>query len=333
MAKISPGKTLMIPAKVIKKQINQAIDTVNVKALGKKQSGKVRDWYVKDRLRILIATDRISAFDKVLGLVPFRGAVLNMLSEFWFQQTRDIIQNHMIGIIDPNVMLVSECQALPVEVIVRGYITGVTDTSLWKNYSEGKRIIYGIRFPEGLKKNQKLSKPVVTPTTRETGPGGHDEPITSKEIIKQKLVSQKIWKQIEKVAQELFTRGSKIAEKGGLILADTKYEFGLDKTGKLILIDEIHTPDSSRLWQKETYKERFKNGEEVESYDKEIMRIWFKEHGYSGRGRPPKMPDDLIIKIASRYIEVYEKVTSQKFETELIKPPKQRIEENLSKLI
>lgn len=323
----------MIPAKNIKDQINQAIDTVGVKALGKKQSGKVRDWYVKDHLRILIATDRISAFDKVLGLIPFRGAVLNMLSEFWFQQTRDIVKNHMIGTIDPNVMLVSECQALPIEVIVRGYITGVTDTSLWKRYSEGERIIYSIKFPEGLKKNQKLSKPVITPTTRETGPGGHDEPITAKEIIKQKLVSPKIWKQIEKIAVALFTRGSKIAEKGGFILADTKYEFGLDRTGKLILIDEVHTPDSSRLWLKETYKDRFKRGEEVESYDKEIMRIWFKEHGYSGRGKAPKMPDDLIFKIASRYIDVYEKITSQNFNINLTNPPKQRIEESLSKLI
>lgn len=333
MAKISPGKTLMIPAKVIKEQINQAIDTVSVKSLGKKQNGKVRDWYVKDRLRILIATDRISAFDRVLGLVPFRGAVLNMLSEFWFHQTRDIVQNHMIGTIDPNVMLVAECQSLPIEVIVRGYITGVTDTSLWKRYSEGERVIYGIKFPEGLKKNQKLAKPVITPTTRETGPGGHDEPITAKQIISQKLVSPKIWKQIEKIAVALFTRGSKIAEKGGFILADTKYEFGLDRTGKLILIDEVHTPDSSRLWLKETYKGRFKKGEEVESYDKEIMRIWFKEHGYSGRGKAPNMPDDLIIKIASRYIEVYEKITSQNFEIDVTNPPKHRIEESLSKLI
>src|SRR3990170_2998749 len=225
----------MIDKKTIVKNIPLAVKTVSFPKLGKKKSGKVRDWYIKNSLRVLIATDRISAFDKVLGLVPFRGAVLNKLSEFWFNQTRDICANHMIGTIDPNVMLVSECQALPVEVVVRGYITGVTDTSLWKRYSEGQRVIYGIKFPEGLAKNQKLKKPVITPTTRGTGPGGHDEPITTGEIIKQKLVPPKILKQIERVAAQLFERGTQIAQKGGFILADTKYEFGLDKGSNLTL--------------------------------------------------------------------------------------------------
>ena len=323
----------MIDRKTIVKNIPHSITSVSVKGLGPKQSGKVRDWFVKDSLRILVATDRISAFDKVLGHVPFRGAVLTKLSEFWFENTRDIVPNHMIGVIDPNIMLVSECQALPIEVIVRGYITGVTDTSLWKNYAEGKRIIYGIKFPEGLVKNQKLKKPVVTPTTRGTGPGGHDEPITPHEIVKQKLVSPKIWKLIEKVAIKLFERGTKIAQKGGLILADTKYEFGLDKGGKLTLIDEIHTPDSSRFWKKSTYNQHFLAGEEVENYDKEIMRIWFKEQGYSGHGKAPKMTDDLALKISQRYQEVYEMITDQKFTIDLTIPPKDRVIESLTKLI
>jgi phosphoribosylaminoimidazole-succinocarboxamide synthase len=323
----------MINKKTIIKSIPQAITSVSFPKLGKKKSGKVRDWFVKSHLRILIATDRISAFDKVLGAVPFRGAVLNKLSEFHFEETRDIVPNHMIGVIDPNVMLVSEVQALPVEVIVRGYITGVTDTSLWKKYSQGERIIYGIKFPNGLVKNQKLKKPLITPTTRETGPGGHDEPITAKEILKQKLVPAKIWKQIEKVAIKLFERGSQIAEKGGFILADTKYEFGLDRQERLILIDEIHTPDSSRLWFKKTYKERFNKGQEVENYDKEIMRFWFKEHGYSGKGKAPKMPSDLVAKIATRYIEVYEMITGQKFDIDLSISPNQRIQDALSKLV
>ncbi len=323
----------MIDKKTIIQSIPESIDSIKYAKLGKRESGKVRDWYVKNGLRILIATDRISAFDKVLGEVPFRGAVLNKLSHFWFEVTRDIVSNHMIGIIDPNVMLVSEVEALPIEVIVRGYITGVTDTSLWKNYKEGQRLIYGIQFPEGLVKNQKLKIPVITPTTRETGPGGHDEPITAKEIVKQKIVPVKIWKQIEKVAIKLFEKGTKICEKGGFILADTKYEFGLDKNGKLILIDEIHTPDSSRLWLKKSYKERFKKGEEVENYDKEVMRIWFKDHGYGGKGKAPKMSSDLIVEIAFRYIEVYEKITGEKFVIDLTIPPKNRVIENLSKLI
>ena len=323
----------MFNKKVVIKNIPQAVDKINFPKLGKKHSGKVRDWYIKDNLRILIATDRVSAFDRVLGLVPFRGSILNKLSEFWFEKTRDIVANHMIGVIDPNVMLVSECQALPIEVIVRGYITGVTETSLWKQYSEGKRIIYGIKFPDGLVKNQKLKKPVITPTTRATGVGGHDEPITAKEIIKQKLVQAGIWRQIEKVAIKLFERGTKIAERGGFILADTKYEFGLDRSGKLILIDEIHTPDSSRLWRKITYRQRFKNGQEVENYDKEIMRLWFSQQGYTGRGKPPKMPDTLVAKIAMRYIGVYEMLTQEKFEINLSVAPKQRICDSLSKLI
>lgn len=320
----------MIDRQTIVYNIPNAVTGISAKNLGAKKSGKVRDWYVKNNLRILVATDRISAFDKVLGHIPFRGAVLNKLSAFWFEKTRDIVQNHMIGIINPYVMLVSECQPLPVEVIVRGYITGVTDTSLWKKYSDGQKVIYGIKFPEGLKKNQKLKKPVITPTTKAAT--GHDQPITSREIIGKKIISPKIWKQIEKVAIKLFERGSKIADIGSLILADTKYEFGLDKRGKLILIDEIHTPDSSRFWLKSTYRQRFKNGQEVENYDKEVMRIWFKEQGYSGEGKAPKMTTEIITKVAQRYMEVYEMLTGEKFALDLSTSPKESIITSLSKL-
>lgn len=323
----------MIDPKIIKKNIPNAIGKIDFKGLGKRQSGKVRDWYSINHLRVLIATDRISAFDKVLGLVPYRGAVLNLLSQFWFNETRDIIQNHMIGVVDPNIMLVTECEALPVEVVVRGYITGVTDTSLWNKYQQGERVIYGIKFPEGLKKNQQLKSPVITPTTRATGKGGHDEPITKNDIIKQKLVSGVIWRQIEKASLALYTKGVKIAGSAGLILADTKYEFGLDKKGKLILIDEIHTPDSSRFWLKKTYSEKFKKGEEVENFDKEFMRLWFNKQGYSGRGKAPQMPGDLIVKISQRYQEVYEKLTGEKFTADLSKSPQERISESLTKLL
>lgn len=323
----------MIELKVIKKNIPQALGKVDFKGLGKRQSGKVRDWYSINHLMVMITTDRISAFDKVLGLVPFRGAVLNLLSQFWFEQTRDIIQNHMIGVVDPNIMLVAKCEALPVEIVVRGYITGVTDTSLWKQYEKGQRVIYGIKFPQGMKKNQKLISPIITPTTRATGKGGHDEPITKKEIIKQKLIPLNVWRQIEKAALKLYNRGSTIAQKAGFILADTKYEFGLDKKGKLTLIDEIHTPDSSRYWLKKTYIERFKKGEEVENFDKEFMRIWFSKQGYMGRGKAPQMPDDLIVKISQAYQEVYEKLTGEKFTIDLSKTPQLRINENLVKLL
>lgn len=321
----------MIDEKKIRKWLPQSIDTITIKNLGEKHSGKVRDWYVKESFRILITSDRISAFDKVLGVIPFRGAVLTQLSKFWFDQTRDIVKNHLIGVIDPNVMLVSNCKPLPVEVIVRGYITGVTDTSLWMKYQRGERRIYGIKFPEGLKKNQKLPQPVITPTTK--AEKGHDAPITSKEIANSGLVPPKIWKQIEKVAIELYLRGVKIAKKGGLILADTKYEFGLNDRGELVLIDEVHTPDSSRYWLMESYKDKFKKGEEVENFDKEFMRLWFTKQGYKGDGKAPKLPDDVAVKVSQRYIEAYEKITGKEFYIELELPPKERIERSLAPFI
>ncbi len=323
----------MISPKIIEKNVTTAIQTVKVKGLGKKQNGKVRDWYDTGNIRILIATDRISAFDKIVGLIPFRGAVLNKLSEFWFEKTRDIVANHMIGVVDPNVMLVSIVKPTPIEVVVRAYITGVTSTSLWKQYADGKRIIYGIKFPDNLKKNQKLKKLVITPTTRATGKSGHDEPISKHEILSKKIVSAKLWRQIENVSIELFERGTKIAEKAGFILVDTKYEFGLDKHGKLMLIDEIHTPDSSRYWEKKTYLQKFKKGDEPENYDKEYMRIWFAKQGYNGKGKAPAMPTDLVIKIATRYISVYENLTGNKLEIDLTKTPIERISDNLAKII
>lgn len=323
----------MIDRKTIVKNIPHALKTVKIARLGKKQSGKVRDWYTKDNFRILIATDRISAFDKVLGLIPFRGAVLNKLSEFWFEKTRDIVPNHMIGIVDPNVMLVSECKALPVEIVVRAYITGVTSTSLWQLYASGLRTIYGIKFPQGLKKHQKLPKVVITPTTRATGPGGHDEPISKKEILAKKLIAPAIYKQIEKVAFALFARGTKIADKAGFILADTKYEFGLDRNGKLTLIDEIHTPDSSRFWDKKSYRQSLKKGQDPENFDKEYMRLWFTKEGYSGKGKIPKMPEKLIADLSLRYMQVYERLTGEKFLVDVAKPQLERIVENVSKLI
>ena len=316
----------MIDKKTLIKNIPHALKSVKISGLGKKESGKVRDWYTKDNFRILIATDRISAFDKVLGLIPFRGAVLNKLSEFWFEKTRDIVPNHMIGIVDQNVMLVSECKALPVEIVVRAYITGVTGTSLWKLYSEGQRVIYGIKFPQGLRKNQKLKTPIITPTTKAEH-GLHDERLTHEEILKKKLISPTVLKQMEKAALALYERGNKICNKRGLILVDTKYEFGEYK-GKLVLIDEIHTPDSSRYWKAENYRQRFEKGMEPENFDKEFFRIWYTTHGYRGDGKPPEMPVDLQIKTAVRYIKIYEMITGKKF-----KPGKYPLEEGIRKAL
>ena len=286
------------------------LKTASLKSFGKKYSGKTRDFYIVNDKRIIVSTDRISAFDRVLDYIPHKGSVLNLLSIFWFDKTRDIIPNHFISSLDVNTMVVKNAKLIPIEMVVRGYITGVTDTSIWGSYEKGERIIYGLRFKNGLRKNQKLPKPIITPTTK--AEKGHDERLTKKEIIKRKIVSKKVYSQMEKTALRLFEKGTKICEKAGIILVDTKYEFGIYKN-KLILIDEIHTPDSSRFWIKKTYLERLKKGLEPENFDKEFMRIWFAKNGYKGDGKPPKMPSSFIKKISDRYISIYEKITGKKF--------------------
>ncbi|EKD90780.1 MAG: phosphoribosylaminoimidazole-succinocarboxamide synthase [uncultured bacterium] len=326
----------MVSKNKILKAIPNILKTVNIPNLGEKHQGKVRDYYVladeqSSRLRtkrIIITTDRQSAFDRVLGHIPYKGAVLNLLSAFWFDKTKDIIDNHWVCNLYYNVIVVKNCQIIPIEMVVRGYITGVTDTSIWGSYEKGERVIYGIKFPDGLKKNQKLPSPVITPTTK--AESGHDERLTEKEILEKKIVSKKLWTQMKKAAVELFERGSKICDRAGIILADTKYEFGLFN-GKLMLIDEVHTPDSSRFWVKKSYKDRLKKGLEPESYDKEILRIWFKEKGYSGEGKPPKMPDDFLVKMSQRYIGIYEKITGKKFKT-FDYPIEKRIRDSLKKI-
>ncbi|MDP3940729.1 MAG: phosphoribosylaminoimidazolesuccinocarboxamide synthase [bacterium] len=286
------------------------LKTVNITGFGEKHQGKVRDFYFVDDKRILITTDRISAFDVILGHIPDKGRVLNLLSEFWFSKTKNIVPNQMVSVPDPNVTVAKNATPIPIEMVVRGYISGVTGTSIWGSYEKGERTIYGIKFPEGLRKNQKLPKPVITPTTK--AESGHDERLTREEIIKRKIVPEKIYTQMEKAALGLFERGSKICQKNGLILVDTKYEFGLDKNGKLLLIDEIHTPDSSRFWIKATYKKRFSAGVEPENFDKEFLRLWYAKRGYKGDGVPPKMPEDLIKKVSKRYKDVYFMITGKK---------------------
>ncbi len=301
----------MVPINKIKDAIPLALKTVNIPKLGQKYSGKVRDFYILDKKRVIITTDRLSAFDRVLGCFPFKGQALNQLSQFWFEKTSDVIQNHMVSVPDPNVMIVKNCTVIPIEMVVRGYITGVTNTSIWGSYEKGERIIYGIKFPDGLKKNQKLPNPAITPTTK--AEKGHDERLTEQEILQRKIVSPKIWEQMKKASLELFEKGTKICSNVGIILVDTKYEFGL-LDGKLILIDEIHTPDSSRFWVKKTYLDRFKKGKDPENFDKEFLRIWYAKRGYKGDGKMPKMPGDFMARVSKRYITIYEKITGQKFD-------------------
>lgn len=287
------------------------IKTVNLKGFGKKYQGKTRDLYVVNDKRIIVSTDRISAFDVNLGYIPHKGQVLSQLSLFWFEKTKNIIANHVLSSPHPNVLVVKNVKLIPIEMVVRGYISGVTNTSIWGSYQKGERVIYGITFPNGLKKNQKLKKPVVTPTTKAST--GHDQRLTRDQIIKQHIVSEKIYKQMEKTALALFEKGTKICARAGIILVDTKYEFGLTDKGELMLIDEIHTPDSSRFWVRKTYLQRFKKGLEPENFDKEFLRLWYKERGYAGDGKPPKMSKEIIQKVSKRYVSIYRKITGKRF--------------------
>lgn len=287
-----------------------ALDTVALDGLGAAEQGKVRQIYRLDAdRRILITTDRVSAFDRVLGVIPYKGQVLNQLSAWWFAQTADIVPNHLIAVPDPNVTVAREAQPLPVEVIVRGYITGVTSTSLWTLYSAGERQPYGVPLPDGLRKNDPLPTPIITPTTKATG-GAHDERLTRDEIIGRGLVDAGLWAQVETAALALFARGAEVARAAGLVLVDTKYEFGLID-GALALIDEIHTPDSSRYWTLESLEA---GAGEPEHFDKEYLRLWFAAQDYRGEGQPPTMPADFVATVAGRYIAAYEKLTGGTFE-------------------
>ena len=313
----------MITTEALIEAIPQALQAVDLPQLGPKQSGKVRDIYAVDGKRVLITTDRVSAFDRVLGVIPFKGQVLNQLSLWWFEQLADVVANHVIDAPDPNVTIAREAETLPVEVIVRGYITGVTSTSLWTAYANGERTPYGIPLPDGLQKNDALPEPIITPTTKATG-GAHDEKLTRAEIIERGLVPQALWEQVETAALAIFKRGQEVARKAGLILVDTKYEFGLID-GQLTLIDEVHTPDSSRYWTLDSVGE----GSEPQNFDKEILREWFVSQGYRGDGAIPAMPPEVIARIAERYIGAYERLTGQTF-VPGEQPPAERIARSMA---
>jgi phosphoribosylaminoimidazole-succinocarboxamide synthase len=290
----------------------QALEGVDLSFLGPKTQGKVRDIYQRNDQLILVTTDRLSAFDRILGLVPYKGQVLNELAAFWFENTYDIVANHFLELPDPNVAVVRSCTPLPVEVVVRGYISGVTQTALWYRYSQGERNIYGLDFPDGLHKNDPLPEPIITPTTKARD-GGHDERITSAEIVDQGLVEKKLWDEVCEAAIAIFKRGQEIARQGGLILVDTKYEFGVDAEGKLTLIDEVHTPDSSRFWRADSYEIRHHAGEEPENFDKEFIRLHYAAQGYRGEGDPFPLPPEVAVQAAERYITTYEMISGQSF--------------------
>ena len=313
----------------IKENINNVLTETNFPFLGEKKIGKVRDIYIAKDHITLISTDRHSSFDRIIAHVPFKGEVLNKISLYWFEQTKDIIQNHVMSTPDPNVLVAKKCKTLPVEVVPRAYMTGSTSTSLWTNYKEGRRVFGDFVLPDGMKKNQKLEKIVLTPTTKSDE---HDRPLTSKEIVSEGLMSQELWEKVKDASLRLFERGQKIALEKGLILVDCKYEFGLDSKGELTLIDEIHTPDSSRYWKADSYQKRIDQGLEPDNFDKEFLRLWFRENCDPYKDKVlPEAPKDMVAELSRRYIEIYETITGKKFEHDFSQTILKRIENNLKK--
>lgn len=279
--------------------------------VGKKYQGKVRDTYDCGDKLILITTDRQSAFDRVLASVPYKGQVLNLASAWWFEKTEHIIPNHVIAIPDPNVTIAKKCTVFPIEFVVRGYITGTTSTSLWTQYQKGVRNYCGNQLEEGMKKNQRLAKAMLTPTTKEEK---HDRPISPKEIVDEGWMTAEDWEVASNAALKLFEFGVQTAKEHGLILVDTKYEMGKDENGNILLIDEIHTPDSSRYWLADSFEERFANQLEPENIDKEFLRLWFVDHcdPYNDKVLPAA-PEELIVKLSERYIQLFEMITGTRF--------------------
>jgi phosphoribosylaminoimidazole-succinocarboxamide synthase len=292
--------------------------------------GKVRDNYdLPDGRRIIIASDRISAFDQNLAAIPLKGQVLTQTAKFWFEATADICPNHVIEYPDPNVLVGRRLTILPVEIVVRDYLAGTTGTSILSLYKAGLREMYGIRLPDGMRDNERLPQTIITPTSKAFH-GGHDEPLTPAEIVGQGLLSQEQWRTVSDYALALFAKGREMARERGLILVDTKYEFGIDESGKIMIADEIHTPDSSRYWFLESYQQRFEAGERPESFDKDFIRTWVVARCDPYKDEIPDIPQDVVLETSRVYIDAFERITGQTFAL----PPKdvpvlERVRRNL----
>jgi phosphoribosylaminoimidazole-succinocarboxamide synthase len=307
--------------------IRHPLEHTDFPSLGKKYEGKVRDNYTAGGRRTIIVTDRISAFDRVLGTLPLKGQLLNHVAAWWFEKTRDVAPNHVVEVPDPNVLVAEECTPLPVEMIVRAYLTGTTSTSIWVHYQKGARTFCGHPLPEGMKKHQKLPEAILTPSTK-AAHGDHDVSASRDEILKLTGMPASDFDTAADMAMRLFAFGRELCAKRGLILVDTKYEFGKTKDGRIVLIDEIHTPDSSRFWFDGTYAERFARGEDPESFDKEYVRRWLAAQGFKGDGPIPHIPDEVRVEATRRYVHAVETVTGEPFVPNL-EDPTPRIRRNM----
>ena len=310
----------MTDVEQIRRALATPLESTDLSELGDKYTGKVRDNYVTgDGRRYIVTTDRISTFDRVLGTLPLKGQVLQWVTSFWFERTAADSPNHVIATPDPNVMEVMECEPLGAEMIVRAYLTGVTSTSIWTHYSQGKRVFCGHELPDGLVQNQRLETPILTPSTK-AAQGDHDVSMSREELIAGGHISAEDFDLAAELAMKLFATGQAHCADQGLILVDTKYEFGKDKDGKVVVIDEIHTPDSSRFWFAESYAERFAKGEPPESFDKEYVRRWLADQGFKGDGPIPAIPDEVKVEAVKRYIQACETITATTFEPDLSDP-------------
>jgi len=293
--------------------------------------GKVRENYdLPDGSRIIISTDRLSAFDRILTCIPYKGQVLTQTARYWFEETADICPNHVIAYPDPNVVVGKRLDILPVEIVVRGYLAGTTGTSILTLYKKSERNMYGITLPDGMRDNQVLPEPIITPTSKAFD-GGHDEPLTPQQIVSTGLLTQQQWDTLSRYALALFARGQKIAAQRGLILVDTKYEFGTDDDGNIILADEIHTPDSSRYWIAESYQQSFEKGERPASFDKDFVRSWVAERCDPYKDEIPEIPLELVEETSKVYIRAYEAITGQAFvPDDRGETPLERVRSNLA---
>jgi phosphoribosylaminoimidazole-succinocarboxamide synthase len=301
----------MLDPDFLARHVDFVLDDATIAELPNHYRGKVRDNYdLPDGRRIIIATDRLSAFDRAIAAIPFKGQVLTQIARFWFDRTTDLCPNHAIEYPDPNVLVCRQLDILPVEVVMRDYLAGTTATSVWSMYKAGRREIYGLRFPDGLRENEKLPETAITPTTKARD-GAHDEPVTAGEIVARGLLTPAQWQEVSDKALALFARGRDIAAERGLILVDTKYEFGFDRDGRIVLADEIHTPDSSRFWFAESYPRRFAAGEPPDSFDKDFLRRWVAARCDPYRDPVPPIPREMIAETARVYIGAFETITGK----------------------
>jgi phosphoribosylaminoimidazole-succinocarboxamide synthase len=317
----------MVSNELIRAQLAKTLEKTDFPELGSKYVGKVRDCYSKDGKRTIVVTDRISAFDVVLGTIPFKGQVLNQIAAYWFDATKQIASNHVLSVPDPTVMVAAECELLPVEFVMRAYLTGVTTTSIWYHYERGGRLFCGHKLPDGMRKNQRLDKPILTPSTK-AAKGGHDQSVSREEILAAGTLSADDFDRAAEMCARIFAFGQSLAAQRGLILVDTKYEIGRRVDGGLCFIDEVHTPDSSRYWYADDYQVRFERGDEPRGLDKEYLRRVLADQGYRGDGPPPPLPDEVRCEAARRYIALYELVTGRGFVPNF-EEPAGRIRRNL----